>query len=334
MTQPPGPPWPVDQYGRPWPVDQYGRPLPADRYGQPWPVDEYGRPWPADQFGRPWPADPYGRPVSPYLPSGQADPQAAGDAGDPRLYPGAPATLVDAVASEATTGGRVRVATWGLWDPVLGLIIWFGLGLVGGIAALAADEAAPATYGVAMIFAVILPWLGLVGWPALMTRIKGNGLLTDLGVRWRWSDIGLGAAFGIAALIVAVILAAVTEALFGEFDSSAGELAEQLASQKIVLAIFLLTVVVGAPIAEEIFFRGFLFGALAKKGLHPAWAMVISAIVFAAIHIEPVRIILLTGVGLVLGLARWLTRSTTTSIMAHFVNNLVGSLSLIGELFS
>lgn len=318
--------------------------------GQPWPTDQYGRPWPVDQFGRPWPSDPWGRPMSPYLaPSGQVagaptgtpppsplGPPAVGSAispGDPRLYPGAPATLIDAVARERTSGRRVKIANWGLWDPVIGLLLWLALGVVGGIVSIATDKSGSAAAGIGLIVAVTLPWLALVGWPALITGVRGNGLFVDLGIRWRWSDIGWGVLWGLAAVVVAVILAVATQALFGEFSSSAGDLAEDLAENKLIFAVFLLTIMIGAPIAEEIFFRGFLFGALVKKRLPPVWAVVVSAAVFSLIHLEPVRIILLFGIGLILGLARWLTRSTTTAIVAHVVNNSVSSIGLIYLLF-
>jgi len=227
----------------------------------------------------------------------------------------------------------VKIAAWGLWDPVIGLLLWLGLGVVGGIVSIATDKSGSAAAGIGMIVAVTLPWLALVGWPALMTGVRGNGLFVDLGIRWRWSDIGWGVLWGLAAVVVAVVLAVVTQALFGEFSSSAGDLAEDLAENKLIFAVFLLTIMIGAPIAEEIFFRGFLFGALAKKRLPPVWAVVVSAAVFSLIHLEPVRIILLFGIGLILGLARWLTRSTTTAIVAHVVNNSVSSIGLIYLLF-
>lgn len=303
----------------------------------PWPTDQYGRPWPADHWGRPWPADHWGRPVSPYLappfPPGPPGGHPDGGSMDPRLYRGAPATLVDAVARESYSGRRVKVSTWGLWDPVIGLLLWLLLGVIGGFVSLATEDSGSTIAGFGMIVAVTLPWLALVGWPVLMTWTRGNGLFIDLGIRWRWSDLGWGALFGLGAVVVAVVLALATQALFGEFSSSAGDLAEDLAENKIVFALFLLTIMIGAPIAEEVFFRGLLFGALAKKGLPQIWALVISSAVFALIHLEPVRIILLFGIGLVLGLARWLTRSTTTAIVAHVVNNSVSSIGLIFLLF-
>ena len=57
--------------------------------------------------------------------------------------------------------------------------------------------------------------------------------------------------------------------------------------------------------------------------------MIISAVVFSVFHLEPVRMILLLGIGLVLGFARWHTGSVTTTIVAHMMNNLPGALFLL-----
>lgn len=320
-----------------WPIDAYGRPWPADRQGRPWPVDIYGRPWPADQYGRPWPADPYGNPVSPYLP-GPAPGSMAMAPGidtpsDLRLYRGSPATLVEAVAAEQAGGTAVKVASWGLWDILITLCLWLFLGILAAFGVAATAHSGPMAKGAAMIVGVTLPWAALLGWPTLVTKLRGNGPFIDLGLRWRWSDIGWGLVYGIVSLTVGIILGIVTTILFGEFDSAAGELANDLASEKIVFLLFLLTVVLGAPIVEEFFFRGYIFAAVAKKGWGPVWALAISAILFSLIHFEPKRILVLLGIGIVLSVARWVTGSVTTSIVAHMFNNLVSSIGLFVMLF-
>ena len=250
------------------------------------------------------------------------------------LYPAAPVTLVEAVkAEQAGTWNRkpLRVSTWGLGDVWITFGGWFFLSLVGGIVAFAATDTAGVSAtvkGLATILAVTIPWIAMAGWPLFSTRLKGNGPTIDLGLRWSLRDIGWGLLYGLAALLVAIVLGALTSALFGEFNSAAGELGEELTSSKFVLVLFALTVGVGAPIVEEICFRGLTFGALAKKRWSPWITVVVSAAIFSVFHLEPVRMVLLLGIGLVLGFARWHTGSVTTTIVAHMVNNLPGAIYL------
>lgn len=255
---------------------------------------------------------------------------------EPVLYPGAPATLAAAVARQADGGPVVVRSRWGLWDVLITFGLWVAFAIIGSVLVLIATEASgegSVPWGITMIVATMSPWIALIGWPTLVTWRRGNGPIVDLGLRWKWSDIGWGLLWGIAGLIVAAVLAVVTQALFGSFDSAAGELAESLAGNKAIFAIFLLTVVVGAPVAEEYFFRGYVFAAFAKKGWLPILSVLMSAAIFAVWHLEPVRLLLLFGIGLTLGLARWLTASLTTSIVAHMTNNLVSSITLLALLF-
>lgn len=251
------------------------------------------------------------------------------------LYPAAPITLVEAIRAEQNGSWvrkPLRVATWGLGDVWMTFGGWFFLSLVAGIVAISISDTAgvsPTVKGLTTVLAVMLPWLAMAGWPLFSTSLKGNGPAIDLGLRWSLRDISWGLLYGFIALVVAIVLGVVTQAIFGEFSSSAGDLGEELSESKIILVLFALSVGVGAPIVEEICFRGLTFGALAKRGLAPWLTVLISAVIFAAFHLEPVRFILLLGIGLVLGFARWRTGSTTTTIVAHMVNNLPGALYLL-----
>ncbi|MDP3972270.1 MAG: type II CAAX endopeptidase family protein, partial [Candidatus Nanopelagicales bacterium] len=159
---------------------------------------------------------------------------------------------------------------------------------------------------------------------AFAMPLLGSERLRALRVGVGW---GILAWIGASAATYAMVL--LLEGLGVEPDVQPAEVAIGFLEPWLVVV----AVVIVAPIAEEVFFRGLLFGALAKKGLPQIWVLVISSAVFALIHLEPVRIILLFGIGLVLGLARWLTRSTTTAIVAHVVNNSVSSIGLIFLLF-
>ena len=96
-----------------------------------------------------------------------------------------------------------------------------------------------------------------------------------------------------------------------------------------MLVVFALLALIGAPIVEEIAFRGMLFGSLTKSHFTPLMASLISSGVFALFHFEPKRFLVLFVVGAVLGEARRRSGSTLASVVAHAINNAPGVLSLL-----
>jgi len=84
---------------------------------------------------------------------------------------------------------------------------------------------------------------------------------------------------------------------------------------------------IGAAAAEELFFRRFLYGALAGWG--PAIAVVVSAIAFALVHIPaygtavfPIDL----AAGFVLSWQRWATGSWVSPAASHAAANLMAIL--------
>jgi membrane protease YdiL (CAAX protease family) len=257
----------------------------------------------------------------PYPPPGALTPPTPDS---PLLYPGAPVTLEEAIVA----GRPVKVAGWGIGDFFIAFGLWILFSAVAvGIAALLFGDP-EATTGPGIMLAITMPWLGLAGWPLLVAWWRGNGPVIDFGLTARWSDVWWGLLYGAAALTAAVIIAAATTAIFGEFDSAAGELADSLDGLVLLIA-FAIAVGLGAPIAEELAFRGLLFGALGKRGLAPWLTIGISAAVFSMIHFEPIRLPLLLSTGIILGLARYHRRSTTVAIIAHMVNNIPAAIGLV-----
>ena len=82
----------------------------------------------------------------------------------------------------------------------------------------------------------------------------------------------------------------------------------------------LLVMAVLAPLAEELVFRGLLYGWLdGRWGPTVAWA--VSSILFAAAHAEPAHVVLVLPLGLWFGFLRWRSGSLWPSLAAHVVNN-------------
>lgn len=238
-------------------------------------------------------------------------------------YIGCPATVTEAV----DRGVMLRPARWGIGDIVTMVVITVALALGGA----ALFKAIDAPLSVAVIGGGLLGWIGLAGWPIVATTRRGNGPRIDLGLRLTWSDVRAGVLGGVIALVVSGVVALLLVRFIGAFNSTAGVAATRLldTGDRVAITIFALMILVGAPIVEEIAFRGLAFAALRKQGLSARLTIVISAVLFALVHIEPSRILVLLVIGLVLGSVRARTGSTGASMIAHAVVNAPGAVFLL-----
>jgi membrane protease YdiL (CAAX protease family) len=85
-------------------------------------------------------------------------------------------------------------------------------------------------------------------------------------------------------------------------------------------ALAIVAVALLIPMAEEVLFRGLLFGALQKR-LGGGWTILTTAIVFGASHGDFSYFVPLTAIGVVLGWARNRTGSVWVSALIHILNN-------------
>ena len=74
------------------------------------------------------------------------------------------------------------------------------------------------------------------------------------------------------------------------------------------------------PVAEEVIFRGYLFDAVRRHvGDRPT--IIITALTFAAVHLQWFYFIPIAGFGLILGWARYKTDSIWLPVLLHMANN-------------
>lgn len=173
-------------------------------------------------------------------------------------------------------------------------------------------------------------------YPWLVSRRKGLGMKED----WRFvsslpNDIFIGLGLAVLCVIGSQIATFGAAALVGLEDtndaSNTGILDDNRGSIWIVGVIFL--VVVGAPLAEELLFRGLILRVL-QKSLGGVFAVVISSILFAIPHWQAdaswqetiVLLSALATVGLVLGTGAVVTNRLGPAIIAHFVFNAIGTV--------
>ena len=85
-----------------------------------------------------------------------------------------------------------------------------------------------------------------------------------------------------------------------------------------------------APVTEELFIRGFLFRGIEGSAAGPAGAIVLSSLAWAAMHMQydlyGIAVICLGG--LLLGYARWRSRSVYPAIAMHLAHNLVATIEV------
>ena len=246
-------------------------------------------------------------------------------------YPGAPVTYAEAQAA----GVPLRRMRWGMADVLIALL----LALIVPTLILGAMFAAglPSNGAAILLGSAVLPWIGFGLWPWLTTRLQGNGARIDLGFAFKPIDLAWGALGGALCLVLGTVAAEITQRLVGDFGSAAGDAVSNADVADWVIIAFALAALIGAPLFEELCFRGLAFAAVARwtsaRGL-PAvpWATVVSALLFTLIHFEPVRFGVLLVIGLVLSWLRARTGRVGASVIAHALNNLWGVLGILALL--
>lgn len=99
------------------------------------------------------------------------------------------------------------------------------------------------------------------------------------------------------------------------------EVYEEIMSRMIRPNVFsFLTVVIAAPILEELIFRGIILDGFLKR-YSPVKAILLSSLLFGLIHINPSQVVFASLMGLMLGWIYWKTGSLLLSVFIHFVNN-------------
>jgi hypothetical protein len=151
------------------------------------------------------------------------------------------------------------------------------------------------------------------GWQALGFRpaVRGGW--------WLPLAVVLGAYFTLVVYSLIVELAGLGELV------PQSTLPEDFFDSPAVLPLMGVLAILAAPIAEETFFRGFLFAGL-RAHWGTFWAALASAFLFALLHFDVGSIVPFTVIGMLLAYAYAFSGSLWTSILVHFVFNAIGFL--------
>src|SRR5690606_18184755 len=121
----------------------------------------------------------------------------------------------------------------------------------------------------------------MFGATVLFSRTLGSGSVRkDFGIAIKTEDIGWGALTFVGTMVARLILAIF---LSNVVDDPVREVGDSLDLEGAVLLAFALAAIVGAPIVEEIAFRGVLQRGLTKLMGAPA-AIGLQGVLFAAYH--------------------------------------------------
>lgn len=170
---------------------------------------------------------------------------------------------------------------------------------------------------------VLFAGLAIIGF-----QLLGLKALPAMGLeRFDARSFGLGFAFGaVNYLAWAVPLMAAAQAIFpksivDKFDSA--RVFDR--ATPIELALVLAGVSIAAPLGEELFFRGFMQRGVEVHRGGPR-AIVVTAFVFSAFHLDPVGLTARFELGVLFGLLAWRAGSIWPAIAAHAANNLISAV--------
>ncbi len=137
-----------------------------------------------------------------------------------------------------------------------------------------------------------LLWVGMLSGPILAAIMKIKLWLDDtkvlsLGYKNKW--LWMGPLLGLAAQSVLLVFGFLVQQAFpeGEVEGNAGEIIDSFSG--IPIFAIILMIVVGAPIVEEILYRGLVFTALSNK-IGVLAGAIISSLAFGLSHVSALTI--------------------------------------------
>ena len=162
---------------------------------------------------------------------------------------------------------------------------------------------------------------------AISNKYGSGNVFSDYRISFAWRDLW-GIPIGIASqfILVTAVTFPLTKLFPDQFsveevEKRARELSDA-ASGGWVFVLFLI-VVVGAPVVEEIVYRGLLQQGL-DRSMNPTFALIVTAAIFAAIHLQPIEFPGLFAFALVLGWTYRKTQRLGLPIVSHMAFNASG----------
>jgi membrane protease YdiL (CAAX protease family) len=134
----------------------------------------------------------------------------------------------------------------------------------------------------------------------------------------------LGVAWGVAAWVVSTVLIGVVAVVLQQLGMEPEPQAAERAIEMLDPVLVVLAIVVIAPIAEEVFFRGVVFNAWLREGGR-RFAFIGSAFLFAVIHVSLLSLLPIFALGLMLA---WIYDRTGTLVAPIAMHATVNGISV------
>ena len=217
-------------------------------------------------------------------------------------------------------------ALWGLFifaamfAGQIAVVAWFVLRREGPIDLAAAIHVVGGGLTISLSVIMGLPAVLAALWIAI--RFSRTPFADYLALRWpSWTNL----LIGVAALFVLVMGWDLLSRATGR-EVAPGFMGEVLKSARADGALWLLVIAftVAAPITEEFFARGFLYRGWSESFLGPVGAIILSSVVWTALHLQYDWFFFgeVFSIGLLLGYLRYRSNSTWLTVVVHGLNNL------------
>ena len=220
---------------------------------------------------------------------------------------------------------RLGPGEWGLWPPALGILALVPTAILVSLFALVLPLSTTTVIAAAALgaFQLALAWtLTSRSWPV---EPGLYGLRRPRFAYWRTVIAGLLALGASLGTIQLYVMAATYVGI--EFLIPA-DLPSDLIMPGALSILSVIALAVVTPLAEEVFFRGFVLRGLVNRwGVAPG--IVISAVIFAGLHFQPSIIFPVFITGLLLGALYWQTGSIWPGIGVHAAQNLIATLGVV-----
>ena len=185
-------------------------------------------------------------------------------------------------------------------------------------------------YSMPSLSHVLLPLSFLLGFGAaafiimILKQLRIKEIQEFLHIKAKLLHVVLGIGLYLVSLPLAEYLAMlvptegipILEELYKLFESGF----QMIFDYKI--AAFIMVCIL-APILEEFIFRGLILRGMLNKGINPWFAIIFSAFLFGAAHMNPWQFLGAGFIGAILGFIYWRTQSLLLVIFLHFLNNAI-----------
>jgi len=188
--------------------------------------------------------------------------------------------------------------------------------------------------GPGIMVALMATWLAMIlpVWLAGRKMVGGWKALVKWTVKWK-QDVLIAVGFTVTLTALLAIVSQIIT-LFGVDPNSLGNTGLVTDQKGIWLLLVAAGAVIGAPLAEELFFRGLFFNVLAQKFYDRKWgvpiAIIISSFGFGILHVQATlaasiyTISVTTFLGMCLAFLYNRTQRLGTTILAHSLFNFTG----------